>query len=501
MRDILYNTLVDAKQNTAVIDAGVYYTYEQLLSDVEGLHKRIGRRQGTHILMSAQRCYTSIALYVYSVIYQCTLVPVSAGIDEKSLERLIDELPVRFFYTDNASSKLLQKVNEKNIPTVITQAGRRLDEALLEKFSQEKNTDLSAQKNPYLYLIFTSGSTGNPKGVTVAEQNLLAYMEGVKTAFGFSSDDVISHISPLTFDFSIHEIFIALYNQCAIAILRENDKFNFAAFLRDYKVSVWSSVPSTLAYLQKTRQLKKSQYPDLRLAFVGGEPVSVRLLQAFSQAAPNCTIFSYYGPTECTVAMMACLYQPGNSYERYMPLGAPFGGHRVLIRAEGDETFSESGRGEAYIAGPQVLEAYWNNPQQTRQRFSYDEQYGYLFKTGDIVERDQDGTYHFITRDDDDIKIGGYRFDTAACREFISSVSGADDVVVTPTRREGDEGFTELLVITANADVSETHLAKLFRDNYDNYIQPRFFNLPQMPRNENGKIDKRALLDQVMAHD
>ncbi|WP_241824015.1 AMP-binding protein, partial [Enterovibrio norvegicus] len=112
-----------------------------------------------------------------------------------------------------------------------------------------------SQDNPDLYLIFTSGSTGNPKGVSVETHNLLNYLETTRDEFGICADDVLSHISPLSFDFSIHEIFIALFNQAAIAVLRENDKFNFSGYLLRHAVSVWASVPSTLAYLNKTRQL------------------------------------------------------------------------------------------------------------------------------------------------------------------------------------------------------------------------------------------------------
>ncbi|OEE58974.1 hypothetical protein A1OK_02920 [Enterovibrio norvegicus FF-454] len=516
MRDTLYNIMVEAGDRIAVLDQDKSYRYQDVLNDAALLHEKLslaaeGKPSGTHILMSAQRSYTSVVMYVFSVVYGYTLVPVTAEIDNRSLERLINELPVAFFFTDASTSRLLTVATHSDCPTLVAQCGGLLHQGVFTQsvsafsFSKAKMAATSShaspsQDNPDLYLIFTSGSTGNPKGVSVETHNLLNYLETTRDEFGICADDVLSHISPLSFDFSIHEIFIALFNQAAIAVLRENDKFNFSGYLLRHAVSVWASVPSTLAYLNKTRQLNPNQYPALRLAFVGGEPVHPSLLYTLSLAAPNCTVYSYYGPTECTVAMMAYRYDPTQEYAQHMPLGRPFGGHRVFIQTEKDGAFHATGTGEAYIAGPQVLKAYWKNPEQTALRFSYHPEHGYMFRTGDMIRIEDDGNHVFIARQDDDIKIGGYRFNTAACRTFVEEVSEAEDVVVTPFSHSTEGTFDRLLVVTVNAKITEAALARIFRDQYDNYVQPHFINVSELPRNRNGKLDKKALMEKVACH-
>ena len=496
MRDILSNAMLLRRDRIAVIDKGISYTYDAILADVESLHRRVRHLSGNHILVLAERSYASVALYAYSVVKGCTLAPVSPNIDRRSLDRLLTELPVKFIYADRSATAQRPFVQTSGYPVLVNDSDGELAACSLLPAAADRGRSASPEDSrcPDLYLIFTSGSTGNPKGVKVSERHLLAYLQGVQQAFGLAGTDVISHISPLTFDFSIHEIFLALFNGATVAVLRENDKFRFTEYLTRNRVTVWSSVPSTLGYMIKTRQLKPGQYPDLRLAFVGGEPVSVDYLRAFAQAAPNATIYSYYGPTECTVAMMACRFQPQFDYGQYMPLGESFGGHRMLLKSA-DQPLREQGTGEAYIAGPQVLSQYWNNPGQSAARFSHHPEYGYLFKTGDIVSRDEHGVYHFMGREDDDIKIGGYRFDTVACRQFIKEISRADEVLVTAARRGPGSELQELLVITANSALSSGQLARLFRDSYDNYIQPRFYNVAAFPRNANGKIDKKKLLE------
>jgi len=502
--------MAEANDRVAVLDQDKIYSYQDLLNDATLLHKKLtvatnGQPTGTHILMSAQRSYTSVVMYVFSVVYGYTLVPVTAEIDNRSLARLIDELPIAFFFTDISSSRLLTVAKQSGSPTLVASCGDLLNEGVFHQPCPPRNVGneripTPSTNNPDLYLIFTSGSTGNPKGVSVETHNLLNYLETTRDEFGIHADDILSHISPLSFDFSIHEIFIALFNQAAIAVLRENDKFNFSGFLSRHAVSVWASVPSTVAYLNKTRQLNPNQYPSLRLAFVGGEPVQPSILHTLSLAAPNCTVYSYYGPTECTVAMMACLYDPTMEYFQHMPLGQPFGGHRLFIQSEQDATFHETGTGEAYIAGPQVLKAYWKNPEQTSIHFSYHPEHGYMFRTGDIIRIEEDGNHVFIARQDDDIKIGGYRFNTAACRTFVEEMTKAEDVVVTLFSSSSEGTFDRLLVITVNAKISEAALARIFRDQYDNYVQPHFINVSELPRNRNGKLDKKTLMDKVASH-
>lgn len=510
MRDKLFNTMVDAGERKAVLDQGKTYRYHELIHDVEALKSKLaetnGERQyGTHIIMSAQRSYQSIALYVFSVVYGYTLVPVTAEIDNRSLARLLRELPVAFFYADNADSRLLEEAKAHGCPTLVSHDGQYLNQARFHAGDAAyqyiaKSFPMPSLDNRELYLIFTSGSTGNPKGVSVETDNLLNYLAATREEFGIQADDILSHISPLSFDFSIHEIFIALFNQSAIAVLCENDKFNFSGYLKANAVSVWASVPSTVSYLQKTRQLQPGQYPGLRLAFVGGEPVQPTLLKALKDAAPNCSIFSYYGPTECTVAMMACRFDPNNHYPQHMPLGKPFGGHRLLVQPTPESDLQPFGTGEAYISGPQVLKSYWKNPEQTALRFAYSPEYGNLFRTGDIIRIEDDGNHVFIARQDDDIKIGGYRFNTAACQSFVKEKSRAEDVVVM-SFTQGDAGtFERLLVVTVNAEISEAALARIFRDQYDNYVQPHFVNVTSLPQNRNGKLDKKALIKQVTRH-
>ncbi|OEF49758.1 hypothetical protein A1OW_01420 [Enterovibrio norvegicus] len=514
MRDTLYNVMVEAADRIAVLDQDKTFRYRDVLDDAAHLHEQLntaarGGPTGTHIIMSAERSYTSVVMYVFSVVYGYTLVPVTAEIDNRSLTRLINELPVAFFFTDTltdkGTSRLLAVAQQASCPTLVAERGKPLSDGAFHQPLPPLNNSREwlaapSQDNPDLYLIFTSGSTGNPKGVSVETHNLLNYLEATRDEFGVHADDVLSHISPLSFDFSIHEIFIALFNQAAIAVLRENDKFNFSGYLTRHAVSVWASVPSTVAYLNKTRQLNPNQYPALRLAFVGGEPVQPSLLHTLTQAAPNCTVYSYYGPTECTVAMMACLYDPTKEYAQHMPLGRPFGGHRLLIQTEADGKFHATGTGEAYIAGPQVLKAYWKNPEQTALRFSYHPEHGYMFRTGDIIRIEEDGNHVFIARQDDDIKIGGYRFNTAACRTFVEEQTNAEDVVVTPFSHSNEGTFDRLLVVTVNAEISEAALARIFRDQYDNYVQPHFVNVSELPMNRNGKLDKKALMEKVACH-
>ena len=94
-----------------------------MLADVESLHRRVRHLSGNHILVLAERSYASVALYAYSVIKGCTLVPVSPNIDRQSLKRLLTELPLKFIYVDRSAAAQRPLVQASGYSLTLTPFG------------------------------------------------------------------------------------------------------------------------------------------------------------------------------------------------------------------------------------------------------------------------------------------------------------------------------------------------------------------------------------------
>jgi non-ribosomal peptide synthetase component F len=162
-------------------------------------------------------------------------------------------------------------------------------------------------RNSIACLLFTSGSTGQSKGVMVSHANVLHYVEYVTQRYAFTSNDRVSQTFDLTFDLSVHDMFVAWYNGACVCCPTQKQSIKPAAFINDARLTVWFSVPSTAVFMRRLGVLKPGMYPRLRLSLFCGEALPVEIVRQWALAAPNSAIENLDGPTELTIACTASM--------------------------------------------------------------------------------------------------------------------------------------------------------------------------------------------------
>ena len=153
------------------------------------------------------------------------------------------------------------------------------------------------------YVMFTSGTTGRPKGVPVRVQSLMAYLDVATKRFGVQPGDRASHFFELTFDLSVHDIFVTLLGGGTLVVIPAEQRMLPARFLREKKISHWFSVPSAADSLHRVGALRPGVFPHLRQTLFCGEPLRWPVTEAWQAAAPNSRVINLYGPTEATIAI------------------------------------------------------------------------------------------------------------------------------------------------------------------------------------------------------
>jgi amino acid adenylation domain-containing protein len=345
---------------------------------------------------------------------------------------------------------------------------------------------------PEAYLMFTSGSTGVPKGVPVGRAQLAAYLGHVARAFPFTSTDRFTQFFALSFDLSVHDLFVCWGAGACLCVPSSDAVLRAVSYVREQRITVWFSVPSQVALMRRMRSLVPGCMPDLRLAFFCGEALSTEVARNWCHAVPSAASYNLYGPTETTIAIAV---QPLTSTkldgtDEVVPLGRVFPGHRAQVLH--DDTPSLVGEGELLLAGPQVNAGYLNDEAATKRCFrSFGPDEVRWYHTGDRVRMDADGVLHFMGRMDDQVKLNGHRVEPGEVDAVLQPLLNGGNAATVAVKLDG--GLRLVTFIDVPADTGPMFAA--LRTRLPDYMVPvRIIPIEAFPYGPHGKLDWKALI-------
>lgn len=359
------------------------------------------------------------------------------------------------------------------------------------------------------YLMFTSGSTGFPKGAVMTHANVLNFRDWSLAAFAITPADVLSNVNPLYFDNSVFDVYSALFSGAALAPFDRaeiEDARRLVAGIDRAGCTLWFSVPSLLVYLTTMKALGPGSFRSLRAIVFGGEGYpKTELRKLFELYGARAALWNVYGPTECTCICSA--YRIGDAdfadMQGLAPLGrmAPNFSHLIL---DGDAPAAPGAVGELCLLGPQVGLGYHNDPERTAAAFvanplnrRFAER---MYRTGDLVRLDPEtGLVRFVGRRDNQIKHMGYRIELEEIDAALNGLACVRQAAAVYLRTR--PGFGRIMAAAACAgEASEARLLAGLRRTLPAYMIPsRVVIMDALPKNPNGKVDRRALAEMLAA--
>jgi amino acid adenylation domain-containing protein len=352
------------------------------------------------------------------------------------------------------------------------------------------------------YLLFTSGSTGEPKGVPISHSNVCSYVRATCERYEVNEHDRLSQEFDLTFDLSVHDMFVAWERGACLCCVPEKSVMAPAKFIRDSQLTLWFSVPSVVGFLSKMRLLAPGSFPTLRYSLFCGEPLPLAYAQQWQEAATNSVVENLYGPTETTIAITRfrwnSLTSPSECLNGIVPIGWPFEGQRAGIVGEDLRPVARGESGELWLAGPQVTRGYWNDTQRTAQHFVRLPESGdtVWYRTGDLVSEGSDGCLRYLSRLDHQVKIRGYRVELQEIEGVLRQACGAEQVAAVPWPVLDGSADGVVAFVSGVERVDSERILQLCREVLPDYMVPRrIHELKEMPLNVNGKMDRKKLTD------
>lgn len=353
------------------------------------------------------------------------------------------------------------------------------------------------------YLLYTSGSTGRPKGVMVRHANARAYLDWfVKRLVVNPGDRLSNHASP-TFDISVQDIFGAFFAGASVHPLETAGEKAFPGpFIRKRGITCWNSVPSVISMMVKTRQLTPGAFPELRAAIFAGEPLLPGMAQAWREALPNCAMYNFYGPTESTIVVAHHAIDtvlPGKS----IPIGLPTAQAECLILDKDNRPVPPGTAGRLMIRGAQVTAGYWRDPYKTAKAFIVNpinpELGDMVYDTGDLALADESGVIFYMGRADNQVKIRGQRVELEDVEAAFGSLPG---VLETAALLVPGAAEPELAIAISGPARDGEHAEEALLEEVSkllpSYMLPgRVLFFKELPRNANGKVDRKAVSEAV----
>ena len=342
------------------------------------------------------------------------------------------------------------------------------------------------------YLIYTSGSTGRPKGVMLRHEGMCNYATALPAnveAFAVANTaKSILAVTTISFDASLHEIAISLFNGLTLVLANEEQTKNpldMATLIHQHHIGYVSATPSqwqTWIYSDEFVEAIRT-VPIIRF---GGEKLPESLLHQMQQLTPS-RILNTYGPTETTVSSNI----QELTHAKRVTVGRPqLNVKEFVVDSDGNE-LPVGVVGELYIGGKGVGRGYNNLDDMTRERF-IDYHGTRIYKSGDYAMWAPDGDVFILGRKDHQIKLRGLRIELGEIENVILQIEGVKQVVVIIRQIGGMEHLCAYF--TADHEIDTAKMKAEISNHLTEYMVPTvYLQLDAFPMTPNGKTDIKAL--------
>ena len=353
-------------------------------------------------------------------------------------------------------------------------------------------------KDDPAYILFTSGSTGEPKGVQVSHRALSAFVSEVNTLLAMTADSCILAQTTVTFDISLVELIAPLFVGARILIADDDDRLDpdrLISLVNQELVNIMQATPSHWQAILSANH--GFTYPITVVA--AGEPLDKTLARKLMNRVGK--LYNGYGPTEATVyTLLSEVEKADVKGEGYVDIANSLKGCKHLLLNE-QQILTDS-EGELTVCGVMLADKYYRNQEETERCFIYLKHpvmgLTRAYRTGDWVRQVAQDQYTYVGRIDRQVKLFGQRIELGEIEKNLLAYGEnvKQCAVKLLTRNE-----TPFLVafLTATEELTMATVTRFLKNRLPHYMVPLMFvQLDQIPTNSHGKINYKALTNEMV---
>lgn len=342
------------------------------------------------------------------------------------------------------------------------------------------------------FLQYTGGTTGLSKGAMLSHRNMVHNVFQTCAWTGGTFDDV-DRIVAIT-ALPLYHIF-SLKSNCLlmmwlggenVLITNPRDVPGFVKALKKQQFTYFTGVNTMFAALLNEPGFSEVDFGQLRLTIGGGMAVQEAISKQWEKATGQ-AIVQAYGLTETSPA---ATINPLNNLEFNGSIGMPIPSTEVRIC---DDVGKDTELGEICVRGPQVMEGYWQNAEETAKVMLP----GGWFRTGDIGRMDENGFVYIEDRKKDMILVSGFNVYPNEIEGVVVEMDGVLEAAAIGIPDEKSGEVVKLFVVRSDPSVTEADIISWCGENLTRYKVPKEIELREdLPKTNVGKILRRELRGQ-----
>lgn len=344
------------------------------------------------------------------------------------------------------------------------------------------------------YAISTSGTTGTPKTVVVSRRSILTNLSVLSSIYPFTSQSRYLQSCSQTFDVSAFDVLFAFRNGLGLCSTTNDVLFrDLEGIIQSLGITHLSMTSSVAAMIDPVN------VPTVSCLISAGEVLSSRVLDAWAGRG----LFQGYGPSEAT--NICTLRQNIGAYDFTNNIGHPLPTASLFVSSP--KSFSPVPRGavgELCIGGEQIFNGYIKRPDLMSQKVVEHPRWGRIYRTGDMARVLTDGSFCFLGRQDDQLKLRGQRIELGEIDNTLLHNPMVEKcaTLVLNNESNGSPVLVSFCVLDQNniEHNIELGLLEALSEKLPPHMIPNdVIILNTMPVTETGKIDRKALKERFEA--
>lgn len=489
--EMLLNAAEKKGKYVAVKDSCKSLTYKDLLVEAYGLSQKISNfvPGKNHLIVIITTKSVESVMAIWGVVCSGNYyVALDSTTPLDRFHRIMDKInPDLVIYTNE---KQMEHLNADVLSMVVSDDCGECQE--IQFIRQNLSAKHCISQDP-LYMVFTSGSTGEPKAIVKNHQSIMAFADSFVSEFGLSSEEHEIFGNQASFDFDVvaKDIYISASIGATLCLIPSNCFLvpaKLSSFLKENKITVLIWAASAVKFVKKLDCFKTVKPEHIRKVFFSGESMTGECIDYWKCNLPGVELVNLYAPSEVTGN---CLYHivSDEKYTGILPLDKVFPNIDVMVLGNNNRPVEDGEKGEIYVRGCFLAQGYYNDMEQTLQRFVQNPSHNHfpdiVYKTGDYAVKNGE-RFYFAGRIDNQIKHMGHRMELEEIESNCYSVLGCESLcVIYDSIRE------KIILLTDDISLSYEKLVAGLRQVVPKYMIPHeMLYIDDLPHNDRGKIDR-----------